>query len=399
MTAHRRQQAFLLVGLVVLSLNLRPAAVSVGPVLHELRRGLSMGATTAGLVTTLPVLSFAVFGALAPWCARALGIHRVMLASLVCTAAGLAIRAYAGSSGPFIGATILALMGMATANVLLPSLVKLHFPGRIGLLTGIYTTALAIGLTAASVLTVPIAQAGGSWRVGLGSWAVLALLAALPWLGLIHRDVRPTEPRGQAIATRELVRSPLAWSMAVLFGCQSMQAYAVFGWLPQIFRDAGFSAQVAGFLLGVATATSIPLSFVLPGIAVRSRSQAPLIMGLCGCYVAGYLGLIAAPRAGWVWAVLIGIGTSIFPLVLTMIGMRARTSGGTAALSGFTQSVGYLIAAIGPFLTGWLYGVSGGWTVPLLVLIAFLVPQLVAGLRVSRECYVEDELPAHQPVG
>lgn len=393
-TAHRRRQVYVLIGLVVLSLNLRPAAVSVGPVLDELRAGLSMGATTAGVVTTLPVLCFAAFGAAAPWCARTLGVHRVMLASLGCAAAGLAIRAFAGGSGVFIAATVLALMGMATANVLLPSLVKLHFPDRIGLLTGLYTSALAIGLTGASVLTVPIAEAGGSWRVGLGAWAVLALLAALPWLGLISRDVRPEVPPARSIATRDLFRSPLAWSMAVLFGAQSMQAYAVFGWLPQIFRDAGFSAQTAGFLLGVTTATSIPLSFLLPGIAVRRKSQAPLIAVLCGCYLVGYLGLILSPRTGWVWAVLIGMGTSIFPLVLTMIGMRSRTSDGTAALSGFAQSVGYLLAAIGPFLTGWLYGVTGGWTVPLLVLTAFLVPQLYAGLRVSRECYIEDDLPA-----
>jgi CP family cyanate transporter-like MFS transporter len=193
-------------------------------------------------------------------------------------------------------------------------------------------------------------------------------------------------------------RTRLAWTMAVFFGAQSMQAYAVFGWLPQVYRDAGFSAQSAGILLGVATATSIPISFLLPSLAVRRHNQAPLILTLCACYAAGYLGLLLWPSAGAVaWALLIGTGTGMFPLVLTLIGLRARTSDGTAALSGFTQSVGYLLSAVGPFMMGALYGATGGWTVPLVILIALLVPQAVAGVLVSKPRYLEDEVSPSSP--
>jgi CP family cyanate transporter-like MFS transporter len=390
-----RQRAFVVIGMVVLALNLRPAAVSVGPVLDEIRGDLGMGSTTAGLLTTLPVLCFAGFGYVAPWLGRRLGIHRVMLAALLVTGLGLAARADARSPQVFLVATLPALAGMASANVLLPSLVKLHFPDRIGTMTAVYSTALAIGLTAASVLTVPLSEATGSWRGGIGAWAVVAFVAAVPWLGLVGHDVKPPDEHSATITTRALARSPLAWTMALLFGIQSLQAYAVFGWLPQIFRDAGFSRGAAGLFLGVTTATSIPISLVLPGITARGRHQGRIILALCAAYVAGYTGLIVNPATlPWLWALLIGIGTGTFPLVLTLIGLRARTSEGTAALSGFAQSIGYLIAGIGPFMMGALNGATGGWTVPLLVLLVLVVPQGVTGLMVARERYVEDELVA-----
>ncbi len=398
MSAHRRQQVFILGGLVALAFNLRPTAVSVGPVLGDIRSGLAMSATTAGVVTTLPVLCFAGFGAVAPWFGRTFGMHRVMLVSLVLTAVALSLRSRVDSSPSFIVATVPALAGMATANVLLPSLVKRHFPARIGLITALYTTALSIGLTFASVLTVPVADSLGSWRWGLALWAVTALVAALPWLGLLRHDVRPESDRASSISAREAARSPLAWTMAIFFGAQSMQAYAVFGWLPQIYRDAGFSAQTAGLLLGTATAISIPISFVLPSVAVRRTNQSPFILALCASYAAGYVGLMFWPVGGALaWALLIGAGTGMFPLVLTLIGLRARTSDGTAALSGFTQSVGYLLSAIGPFLVGALYGATGRWTVPLVVLVALLAPQAIAGVKVARPRYLEDEIGARTP--
>jgi CP family cyanate transporter-like MFS transporter len=310
----------------------------------------------------------------------------------------LTLRSSVDNPGLFILTTIPALAGMAVANVLLPSLVKRHFPDRIGLVTAVYTTALSIGLTFASVLTVPVADGLGSWRWGLALWGLTALIAALPWLGLLRHDVRPESDRRSTITSRQTSRTPLAWAMAVFFGAQSLQAYAVFGWLPQIYRDADFSAQTAGILLGVATATGIPISFLLPSMAVRRTNQAPLILTLCGFYAVGYLGLIWWPDSGAVlWALLIGTGTGMFPLVLTLIGLRARTSDGTAALSGFTQSVGYGLSAIGPFLMGALYGGTGGWTVPLVVLIVLLIPQAVAGVLVSRPRYLEDELDLAVP--
>ena len=389
----RLQRALVVLAVVALGFNLRPAAVSVGPVLDEITSGLQMSSTTAWVLTTLPVLAFAVFGGLAPAMARLIGLHRITLVALAAVAAGLGLRARAHGSTLFLLLSLLALAGMATANVLLPSLVKLHFPGRVGLMTSVYTTALAIGLASASVFTVPIADATGSWRWGIGAWALLAAVAALPWLGLIRHDRTPeTAPR--TISLRAVARTRLGWGMALFFGFQSLQAYSVFGWFAQIYRDAGFSAGHAGLLLGVVTAMSIPLSFVLPAWAARMRQQTWLVVALVCCYPIGYLGMILAPVGGaWVWAAVVGTGAAVFPVVLTLIGLRARTSEGTAALSGFAQSVGYLVSAIGPFGVGVLHQLSGQWTVPLLGLIVMVVPQLVAGILVSRPSYIEDALP------
>jgi CP family cyanate transporter-like MFS transporter len=388
----RAQRVLVVVGIVVLAFNLRPAAVSVGPVLDEITNGLGMSSTTAGVLTTLPVLSFAAFGALAPWLARVLGLHRITLVALVSVVVGLVLRSQTANVPLFLLLSLLALAGMATTNVLLPSLVKLHFPDRVGLMTSIYTTSLAIGLTLSSVLTVPLSEHFGSWRWGLFAWAATALVAALPWIGLVRHDRAP-DVAARGISLGAVARTRLGWGMALFFGFQSLQAYSVFGWFAQVYRDAGFSPGTAGLLLGVITAMSIPLSFWLPSWAARMEHQTWLIVGLVACYPVGYVGLIVAPVAGaWLWAVLVGVAASVFPVVLTLIGLRARTSEGTAALSGFTQSVGYLIAAIGPFGMGLAYDLTDGWTVPLIGLIVLVIPQLVAGLVVARPSYIEDAI-------
>lgn len=392
----RTRRILVLVGIVVLAFNLRPAAVSVGPILAEIRAGLGMSGTQAGVLTSLPVVAFAVFGGLAPRLARVLGPHRLTLIALLSVVVGLFTRSQVDGVPAFLGFSLLALAGMATANVVLPSLVKHHFPTRVGTMTAAYTTSLAIGLTSASVLTVPLSNALGGWESGLMVWSLTAAVAALPWVVLLREDRvdhhADDVPR-TVIGLGQVARTPLGWWMAAFFGLQSLQAYSIFGWFADIYRDAGFSGSTAGLLLGVITAVSIPTSFIVPALAGRLRSVAPLIAGFFVCYLVGYLGLIVAPMGGaWLWAVLIGLGTATFPLVLTLIGLRARTPAGTAALSGFTQSVGYLLAALGPFVVGLLHDLSGGWTLPLLVLMALTVPLMVAGMAVARPVYLEDQL-------
>ena len=350
----------------------------------------------AGVLTSLPVLAFALFGALAPRFARLLGSHRLTLLALACVVVGLFGRSRADSVVPFLALSLLALGGMATANVVLPSLVKAHFPDRVGLLTALYSTSLACGLTLASVATVPISDAAGDWRDGLAAWGITAAIAALPWILLVRHDRRTDDdpaPGHSPIGLAAVARTRIGLLMALFFGLQSMQAYAIFGWFAAIFRDAGHSAATAGLLLGVITGVSIPLSFVIPALAARLLDQRPIVWAVVLCYPVGYTGMILAPYDGaWVWAVLIGVGTTTFPLILTQIGLRSRTPAGTAALSGLTQSVGYLLAALGPFGIGLLHDLTDGWTVPLLVLIGLCVPLLVVGLAVARPSYVEDQL-------
>jgi CP family cyanate transporter-like MFS transporter len=391
----RLERLLVVLGIVVLAFNLRPAASSVGPLLEEIRAGVPLGDTETGLLTTLPVLCFAVVGGIAPRLASWLGLHRVTLLGLVLLTGCLWARGHVHQGWLFLVLSFVAIAGAASANVLMPSLVKLHFPGRVGQLTAVYTTSMAVGLTASSALSVPIATGGGEhvdYTRGLVAWSVTAGIAILPWIGLLRHDLHEGR-RPPSIGVTAVARTRLGWAMAGAFGLQSLQAYAVFGWFAQMCRDAGYSAQTAGVLLGVVTGASIPLSLVIPVLASRMRDQRWLLTALIACYPVGYLGFLADPRPlGWLWALAIGCGASTFPLVLTMIGLRSRTPEGTAALSGFTQSAGYLIAAAGPFGVGVLHAATGSWTVPVLILLALCVPLYLCGLYATQDRFVEDQL-------
>jgi len=284
--------------------------------------------------------------------------------------------------------------GMAMANVLIPSLVRLHFPDRIGLLTALYTTALAVGLTGSFVLTVPVADALGGWRYGLGVWAALALVAAIPWFALVTHDETMDAPV-RDVSYADIARTRMGWAMTAFFGLQSLHAYAVFGWFATLWRDAGFGAGTASALVGVVAAMSIPLSLWAPQAVARPGDQRWVLVLIMACYPVAYVGLILAPHAlAVLWAVALGTALATFPVVLTLIGLRTRTPGATAALSGWTQSTGYLVAAIGPFGVGVLHGASDSWTPPLVVLAALSVPLFLVGLYVGRPAYLEDQLAA-----
>lgn len=405
----------LVVGIVLAALNLRPAITSLGALLEEVRDGLGMSGSVAGLLTSVPPLCFAVFGITAPRLARRFGPGAVVCAGMVAITAGLLLRPYAGGTAGFLAGSALALMGIAVSNVLMPVIVKRHFPDRVGTMTGLYSMALALGTSAAAAITVPMTEAlGGSWQTGLALWAGLAAAAVLPWLPLARdrgkasggaraereRQERGPRPAPQAharvpqpsAAPLRITRSRTAWALAVFFGLQATAAYITMGWMPQIFRDAGVPASTAGLLLAVTMAMGVPLAFVIPRVATRLPHQGPIVLALGGCGLVGYSGLYLAPAGGaWVWALLLGIANCAFPLALTMVGMRARTGAGVAQLSAFAQSTGYLISIPGPLLVGVLYQHSGGWGLPLALMAALMIPQTVVGILAGRDRTVEEE--------
>ena len=393
---YRIRQILAAAAICGLGFNLRPTSASIGPVLAELHTALQMSPISTGMLTSLPVLTFAVFGAVAPYLARALNMHRLTLMALLSVVTGLVLRSVVNDPASFLLLSLLALSGIATANVLLPPLIKLHFPHRVGLLTSAYTAALAIGATTTAALTVPIADQFGSWRWGIAVWAFTALIATVPWLALARRDATVTTGASSASLTR-VGRTRLGWGMAATFALQSTQAYSIFGWSAQLFRDTGFSPQEAGLLLGIVTAVGIPVSFTVTYLAGRTSNHGQMLTGLVCCYFMGYLGLLLDPSKAWIWVVLVGAGTSIFPLVLAQIGLRARTPEGTAALSGFTQAVGYLLATPGPFIVGLLYNLTGGWTMPLLLLMTINIALAAVVRLVAREQYIEDQLAHTSP--
>ncbi|MEU9847691.1 MFS transporter [Streptomyces sp. NPDC047985] len=384
------------VGLVLTALNLRPAITSLGALLEEVLGGLHMSGSVAGVLTSVPPLCFAVFGIMAPRLARRFGPAAVVCVGMVAITAGLAIRPLADGTVGFLAASALALMGIAVSNVLMPVIVKRWFPDRVGSMTGLYSMALALGTSLAAATTVPMTSAlGGSWRTGLGVWAVLAAVAILPWLPLVRdRNGAAGQSAARHRDTPELriTRSRTAWALACFFGLQATAAYITMGWMPQIFRDAGVPAGTAGVLLALTMALGVPLAFVIPKVASRMRNQGPIVLFLGGCGLIGYAGLHLAPAGGaWAWALLLGISNCAFPLALTMIGMRSRSGAGVVRLSAFAQSVGYLISIPGPLLIGVLYQHSGGWGVPLALMAGLMVPQMAAGFLAGRDRTIEDE--------
>ncbi|MFD4633007.1 CynX/NimT family MFS transporter [Streptomyces sp. NPDC058284] len=393
-----------IVGIVLAAMNLRPAITSLGSLLEEVRDGLGMSGTLAGLLTSVPPLCFAVFGVMAPRFARRFGPGAVVCVGMAAIAAGLLIRPFVGGTAGFLAATALALMGIAVSNVLMPVIVKRWFPDRVGSMTGLYSMALALGTSLAAALTVPMTDAlGGRWQTGLAVWAGLAVVAVVPWIPLVkdRGPVSAAAPEHVDPAVRQedaglrITHSRTAWALAVFFGLQATAAYITMGWMPQIFRDAGVPAGEAGVLLAVTMAMGVPLAFVIPRVATRLPSQGPvvIVLGLCG--LAGYAGLYLAPAAGaWGWALLMGISNCAFPLALTMVGMRAKSSVGVAKLSAFAQSTGYLISIPGPLLVGVLYQHSGGWGLPLTLMACLMVPQIVVGTLAGRNRTVEDEVAA-----
>nr|WP_030858422.1 CynX/NimT family MFS transporter [Streptomyces sp. NRRL S-37] len=401
--AHAWRTRLLVVGIVLAALNLRPAITSLGALLEEVRDGLGMSGSVAGLLTSVPPLCFAVFGVTAPRLARRFGAGAVVCAGMVAIGTGLLIRPYVGGTAAFLATSALALMGIAVSNVLMPVIVKRWFPDRVGSMTGLYSMALALGTATAAAVTVPLTDAlGGNWRSGLVLWAALAAAAVLPWIPFVrarepeHDGARAgRDAPAEAPVRLRMTRSRTAWALAVFFGLQATAAYITMGWMAQIFRDAGVPAGTAGLLLAVTMVMGVPLAFVIPRLATRLPHQGPIVLALGVSGLVGYAGLYLAPAAGaWAWAVLLGIANCAFPLALTMVGMRARTGAGVAQLSAFAQSTGYLISIPGPLLVGVLYQHSGGWGLPIALMAGLMIPQMIVGVLAGRDRTVEDEATA-----
>lgn len=386
-----RLRWLIVVAIVLTGLTMRVAVLSVGAVLDDLQQDLDVSSGIAGIITTLPVIAFAGIGVLGPRLAHRFGEHRLLAGALLAASIGLTLRAIVGNIWLFAVLSMLALTGGAIANVLMPAVVKKHFPQQIGRMTAVYTTSMAVGSTAAAALTVPISNLdGGSWRLGIGSWAILTALAVLPWLPTLAGDRPEQKSLIQRVQFSQIARSKLAWALVLMFGFQSMQAYIAFGWFINFFRHNHVSATEAGLLVAFYSALSIPISMVIPALA--AHGQRGLVVTLASASAISYIGMLLAPVGGaWVWMLLGGLGSGMFPLALTMIGLRSREITTTATLSAFVQSIGYLVAGSGPLLVGLLLDLTPSWTWPLMFLLVATVVSGGFGWYAARPAFVDDD--------
>ena len=392
-----RLRSFLLIlGIVLLAANLRPALTGVAPLIGQIRADTGMSNGEAGLLTTLPLLAFGLLSPVAPRVARRFGMERVLLASLLVLVAGILLRWAGAVAALFLGTVVLGA-AIAVANVLLPSLVKREFPEQAGLMTSVYSTSLGISAAFAAGVSVPLAQlAGIGWRGALAVWAIPALLAGVAWLPQLGRSDRPADPspRGSP-GVRDLWRSPLAWQVTLFMGLQSLAYYVTLTWLPEILQAEGMGAARAGWMLGLSQAVAIVTMFLAPMIAGRRPSQRGVVVVAVGTSGVGALGLlVAGSTASTLWVVLLGLGQGAsFSLALTFFALRSPDPGHAAALSGMAQSVGYLLAAGGPFLFGVLRDVTGAWKVPLALLLTITICLLIAGIGAARDAHVGASVP------
>ncbi len=374
--------------LVLIAFNLRPVFSSASALLPEIRTELGLSPLGASLLTTLPVVCLGAFSPLAPRLAQRIGSERTLLGVLLLLTLGTALRGLSSVPLLFFG-TALAGAAIAVGNVLLPGLVKRDFAANTALMTGFYTMALCAGAASAAGLTLPIEHAlGGSLEGALAIWALPALVVGLIWLPQVFASSR--QARRSGFRVEGLWRDKLAWQVTLFMGLQSALAYCVFGWLVPILRERGLDGVVAGGIVSVSVMVQAAACLIVPHIAVRGRDQRLINVTLCAFAVVALLGLLFAPLSTvWVWAVLQGIGQGgLIAAAMTAIVLRSRDPHVAAHLSGMAQCVGYLLAAIGPFIVGLIRGWTGSFAWCAVLFVALGLGAAFNGWRAGRALHV-----------
>lgn len=389
--AEARRLTLGLLAIALLGCTLRSLFGSVSAVLPEIMRDYSLGTVSAALLTTGPVLFFGLFGALAVRLARRRSVPTVLAGCMLLVAVGTAVRALPRWEALVIG-TVLAGMGIAVANVLGPVLIRMLFPERIGLVTGVLTALVSAGAGIASGITVPLDQhLIHSWRLTLLAWAAPAVItaASLAAVAVAHTRIHAdSEMTGKERTTWDTypVRSPTAWAVTGFMGIQSLLAYSLIAWLPTIYRERGLGAGQAGLVLTVLSVSSIGTALFVPIFATRLRTQSGLALAVVASSVLGLAGVLAGGAHGAPgWAVLLGLGQGgQLALALTLINLRAASAVRATGLSAMAQSLGYLVAATGPLLTGALRAASGSWALPVAALLVLMLPLAGCGYIAGR---------------
>ncbi len=371
-----------IVAIVLVALNLRPAVVAIGPLLSQISADLGLTATTAGALTTLPVLFFGAFGLVAPFLRRVPPGETLLVASMVLLVVSLLARVIPSVPALFAG-SLLAGVAISIGNIAVPSIIKRDHPDTITSVTALYTVAVTAGAAVSASVVVPLEHvAHASWRLPLALLAIPAAVAGFVWLA----RVRSAPVTASADGSPQVWRSALAWQVTGFMGLQSMLAYVTNAWLPTICQDRGLSEVAGGYALGLTSLVQAIGAFAVPAIERRLRDQRPLV-GLVGAVtLVGFAGVTWAPAGTiWVWVVVLGFGQGVgFATALSFIGLRASDAQSAARLSGMAQGVGYVIAALGPLAVGAVHDATDGWSVPTLMLLGVSVLMVPPGLGAGR---------------
>lgn len=412
----RPARAGLLAAMVFLvAMNLRPAIVAVGPLLEGLGRDLGWGESAQGFLAALPLLAFAAMSPLVRFITARIGEDAAVLLALVFIAAGALLRSAGGSAVVWVG-TLVVGCAIAVGNVLVPAIVKRDYADHVSLATGVYSGCITAGSAIASLTAASMAAHWGGWRAALAFWAVPALVVAVLWAGRIAANRRAAHDGAAAEATARpgdssrgksaavsmraghggisgsipaptpLWRRPMTWWVTAFMGLQSAAFYTMSSWLPSVASSVGFDEGSAGRQLFVFQVVGVFSGLLIPRLMnVHGNQIVAALTSSLPMVVAG-LGWIAAPSLSMLWAVIGGCGQGAALVVaLALIAMRGRTQAETVALSGIAQSLGYLLASIGPSLFGVLAEHTGGFLAPLVFFTVLAAVQCAVAFPVGRD--------------
>lgn len=382
----RKHTFLLLLGIVFVAVNLRPTLSSVGPLIDFIKKDLGLSGAMLGLLTSLPLMAFAIVSTLTPIFTKKYGMARTILVAMGVLTFGTVLRVVTGVGGLYLG-TLLIGIAIAFGNVLIPALTKQNFPEKAGAVTSLYSSIMAIGASVAAGVSVPlVTDFDLGWRGSLGVWAILSAVAFFVWIPQVKLLPRSKPRRSFADAMKNMSGNRLVWQLAFFMGLQSMTFYVILAWLPTILIDDGHDPTFSGWMLSLSQATGIIGSIVVPIWAGRSRDQRLIVVILVILEVIALIGLLF-PQFGLVgiWVSLIGFvlgGT--FGLALLLLVLRASDTDTSAELSGFAQSVGYLIAATGPFIAGLIFDLTADWNYAIVLLLAVSVGKMLFGIKVGK---------------
>lgn len=381
----------LVVAICLVAANLRTTLTGVGALLPEIERGSGLSSSWGGLLSTLPLLTFAATSPLVARASHRWGSARLLVASLGVLAVGTVVRSLPSVVFLFTGTVILSA-AIAFGNVLLPALIRRSVPAhRIQGVSALYVTVMGLMAAVSSGVSAPLAHTvPGSWRTAL-AWGVAFTVAAfLAWLPRMRGD----KPQASTGGTHSPVpwRSRLAWQVTFFMGLQSLAFYTAVAWLPSILIDRGTSSTTAGWMLFYYQVVSLASSSLLPLLTRGRHDQRWTAAGASVLVAGGFTVLVAAPALTVLACTLLGLGGgACLVLALTVQSQRAGSSGEAAALAGMAQSIGYLVAAAGPLLLGILHDTTHSWTLPLSVLAVLGIATAVAGHGAGQDRHLRQD--------
>ncbi len=360
--------------IVLLATTLRTPLTLVGPVISFIRDDLGISNVLGGFLTTIPLLAFAVVSPFAPRIARKFGMEWTLFYSVLLLSAGILLRSIGTISFLLIG-TILIGVAISFGNVLIPSFFKMRYPLHIGLLTGIYTVSMNLSAGIGAGVSYPVAEAS-SWQIALASALIVAVAALIFWLPQLRGEkVSLGESSSNSKGWSSFIRSPIAIAVMLAMGLQSFVFYTTAAWIPEIYIAQGIDANKAGWLFSVLQFSQIPMTFLTPIIAGKMTNQRPIVVVFTAFYLIGFTGVLMEwTDYAFIWMMFLGFaGGSSFSLAMMFFTLRTKTAYDAAELSGFAQSIGYLLAAIGPIGFGFLKDVTGSWFIPNIIFVVIAI--------------------------